>query len=77
MPIQNLDNSGTLYGLGNITVIKPDGKTRFPFTGGSLTDAPIDGSTYGRLNGTWSIVSSGGIVTPTTDYTNNFLLMGG
>lgn len=33
------------------------------FTGTYLTDAPSDGSTYGRLNGAWSAIVSTGTVT--------------
>ena len=46
---------------------------------GYLTDAPSDGSTYGRRNGAWSVVS--GSVTPAaltkTDDTNVTLTLGG
>ena len=46
---------------------------------GYLTDAPSDGSTYGRKNGAWSAIT--GIVTPAaltkTDDTNVTLTLGG
>jgi hypothetical protein len=60
-------NNGTQYGSFNSSGIRfGDGTTQstagYPASGnpsGFLTDAPADGSTYGRNNNAWGVISSG------------------
>jgi hypothetical protein len=51
----------TLSGMSSYLTTSAAASTYQPI-GSYLTDAPSDGSTYGRLNGAWSVVGGGGSV---------------
>ena len=50
----------TLSGMSSYLTTSAAASTYQPI-GSYLTDAPSDGSTYGRLNGAWSVVGGGGV----------------
>jgi len=59
---------GTIYSYSQKLYYKNNAGTIYDLTSAGLSDAPTDGSTYGRNNGAWTIVSGG---SGTTDYINS------